>query len=251
MAGDQYDRPDCGWAMVVTGVRASREKLAPRCKHLRCYRLTGPIAGARTLPVRVASDRDLENAGAPGSESRMAEEPCGCVLRCQRAGRDDAGRLFGLCTQGRGKFTMFCPTSHADTLVVDSALTARQQVRVGFLMGWRNLSKQHMGYCTCGERQVALVGGGGWACSGPRVACAEQSSFLYSCLKVGTDMCRSHKVSCRNMTELGRMWKAIHVLSACIYLEARDARMRTDYQSSSSTSTSTSSGQHGTGGPAF
>lgn len=32
------------------------------------------------MPVRVASDHDLENAGAPGSESRTAEEPCGCVL---------------------------------------------------------------------------------------------------------------------------------------------------------------------------
>lgn len=32
------------------------------------------------MPVRVASDHDLENAGAPGSESRTAEEPCGYVL---------------------------------------------------------------------------------------------------------------------------------------------------------------------------
>ena len=40
---------------------------------------------------------------------------------------------------------MFCPTSHADTLVVGLALTARQQGGVGFLMGWRNLSRRLTG----------------------------------------------------------------------------------------------------------
>lgn len=40
--------------------------------------VTGPCRphrGGAYLPVRVANDRDLEAAGAYGSESRMAEEP--------------------------------------------------------------------------------------------------------------------------------------------------------------------------------
>lgn len=52
------------------------------------------------------------------------------------------------------------------------------------------------------------------------VTCAEQSSFLCTCLRVGTDRCRSHKVSCRNMTE-GTNGES-HVLSACIWLEVCD-----------------------------
>lgn len=51
---------------------------------MRCDRLAGPIAGGEYLAVRVASDRDLENAGAQGSESRTAEESCGFVYLCTR-----------------------------------------------------------------------------------------------------------------------------------------------------------------------
>lgn len=84
MAGDQYDRPDCCWAMVVTGVRASR---ANTCG------VTGLAGRSRgrllTCARRVANDREMES-----SESRTAEEPCGRVLVRKRVGRDNIGRLF-------------------------------------------------------------------------------------------------------------------------------------------------------------
>lgn len=83
---------------------------------------------------------------------------------------------------------MLCLTSHAAPVVVYSALTARQHIRVGFLRGWRNLLRRHGGY---------RVGGGRKVRRGARI---EQSSFLCTILEVGTDICRSHKVSCRNMT---------------------------------------------------
>lgn len=84
MADDQYDRLDCSWAMVVTGVRANWESLRRRANTCGVTGLTGPIAGVAYLPVRVASDRDLENTVAQGSESRTAEEPCRRVVVCER-----------------------------------------------------------------------------------------------------------------------------------------------------------------------
>lgn len=80
------------------------------------------------MPVRVASDHDLENAGAPGSESRTAEEPCGCVFVTVR---ELMGSELAACSgeigKGGGGITMFCPTSHAAALVADSSLTTRQR----------------------------------------------------------------------------------------------------------------------------
>lgn len=121
------------------------------------------------MPVRVASDHDLENAGAPGSESRTAEEPCGCVLVTVRElmGSELAACSGEIGKEGGGeRITMFCPTSHAAALVAVSSLTTRQNIRVGSLVGWRNLSKRRMGYFVRGEREGVRVGGG-WASSGP------------------------------------------------------------------------------------
>lgn len=129
--------------MVVTGLRASQAELAPPCKHMRCYRaLPGPARphrGGAYLPVRVASDRDLEDAGAPASESRMAEEPRAVGGLCVRK-LVETTLVTCLGEAGKGEtVTMFCATSHAAALVVDFAQTARQHVRAGFLVAWRNI----------------------------------------------------------------------------------------------------------------
>lgn len=118
---------------------------------------------------------------------------------------------------------MFCPTSHAAALVADSSLRTRQKIRVGFLMRWSNLSKRRMGYFVHGEEREGVRVGGEWASSGPwwpRVwpAQGRVRSCALTCLKVGTDMCRSHKVSCRNMTEgdgrMGRVMYCQHVYTS-------------------------------------
>lgn len=53
-----------------------------------------------------------------------------------------------------------CLTSHAAPVVVGFALTARHHVRVGSLMGWRNLSRRYRGYFIRGVRGGAPVGDG-------------------------------------------------------------------------------------------
>lgn len=149
---------------------------------------------------------------------------------------------------------MFCPTSHAAALVAaDSSLTTRQKVRVGFQMGWRNLLKRRMGYFVRGEREGVRVGGG-WVSSGPWwphvwPAQGRVRSCALSCLKVGTDMCRSHKVSCRNMTEGdGRMGRVMYCQR--VYT-SRCAMCPCTSQHSSRSSSSSSGGQNRVSRPAL
>lgn len=127
-------------------------ELAPPCKHMRCYRLAGPIAGGAYLPVPVACDRDLEDAGAQGSESRRPEEPCGRCMFCVKGSRAKKTTLvacLGEVGKGKGGWPRCSVPRHtrAFLYLLDFAVMTRQQVRVGFLMGWRNFSRRHIDYC--------------------------------------------------------------------------------------------------------
>lgn len=59
---------------------------------------------------------------------------------------------FGEIGYGDGHDILFL-TSHTTHVVVDFAFTARQHVRVGFLVGWRNLARRYGGHCFRGWRR--------------------------------------------------------------------------------------------------